>query len=90
MQSLENILFHELIGLKIKICQSPQPSLVNLTGLIVFETKNLLMINTIKGIKKIAKNIILNCIIYLHNNPCFINGNQLVGRPEDRILKIRK
>jgi ribonuclease P protein subunit POP4 len=90
MQSLENILFHELIGLKIKICQSPQLSLVNLTGLIVFETKNLLVINTLKGIKKIAKNIILKCIIYLHSNPCFINGNQLVGRPEDRILKIKR
>jgi ribonuclease P protein subunit POP4 len=90
MQSLENILFHELIGLKIKICQSPQLSIVNLTGLIVFETKNLLVINTLKGIKKIAKNIILKCIIYLHSNPCFINGNQLVGRPEDRILKIKR
>ncbi|HEX5187355.1 MAG TPA: ribonuclease P protein subunit [Nitrososphaeraceae archaeon] len=90
MQSLENILFHELIGLKIKICQSPQSSLVNLTGLIVFETKNLLVIKTLKGIKKIAKNIILKCIIYLHSIPCFIKGNQLIGRPEDRILKIKR
>lgn len=90
MRSVENILFHELIGLKIKICESPQSNLINLVGQIVFETKNMLIIKTYNGIKKIAKNIMYKCIIYLQTNACFINGNQLLGRPEDRILKIKR
>ena len=90
MRSVENILYHEFIGLKVKICQCPQAGLINATGQIVFETKNMLIIKTSNGIKKIAKNIINQGIIYLQTYACFINGNQLIGRPEDRILKIKR
>jgi ribonuclease P protein subunit POP4 len=90
MQSVDNILYHELIGLKIKICQSSQSDFVNLIGQIIFETRNMLFIQTSNGIKKIAKDIILKCIFYLQTNACYINGNQLKGRPEDRILKIKR
>src|SRR5688572_13273208 len=90
MRSVENLLYHELIGLKIKICQCPQADFINVIGQIVFETKNMLIIKTLNGIKKIAKNIINQCIIYLQTYACFINGNQLIGRPEDRILKIKR
>jgi ribonuclease P protein subunit POP4 len=90
MRSVENLLYHELIGLKIKICQCTQADFINVIGQIVFETKNMLIIKTSNGIKKIAKNIINQCIIYLQTYACFINGNQLIGRPEDRILKIKR
>jgi ribonuclease P protein subunit POP4 len=90
MRSVENLLYHEFIGLKIKICQCSQSDFLNVIGQIIFETKNMLIIKTCKGIKKIAKNIIYKCIIYLQTNACFITGNQLIGRPEDRILKIKR
>jgi ribonuclease P protein subunit POP4 len=90
MQTGENILYHELIGLKIKICQCPQSDFINLVGHIIFETKNMLVIKTSYGVKKIAKSIIYKAIIYLHRNACFISGNLLIGRPEDRILKIKR
>lgn len=90
MRSAENILYHELIGLKIKICQCPQSNFINVVGQIIFETKNMLIIKIFNRIKKIEKNIIHKCIIYLETNACFISGNQLIGRPEDRILKIKR
>ena len=90
MRSVENLLYHELIGLKIKICQCPQADFINVIGQIVFETKNMLIIKTSNGIKKIAKNIINQCIIYLQTYACFLNGKQLIGRPEDRVLKIKR
>jgi RNase P/RNase MRP subunit p29 len=55
MRSVENILYHELIGLKIKICQSPQADFINIIGQIVYETKNMLFIKTFNGIKKLQK-----------------------------------
>jgi ribonuclease P protein subunit POP4 len=90
MRSIENILFHELIGLKIKISESSQRSLKNLSGQIIFESKNMLIVRTLNGIKKIPKQNILKCILYLPSTACFIRGNQLIGRPEDRVLKIKR
>jgi ribonuclease P protein subunit POP4 len=90
MRSIENILFHELIGLKIKISESSQMSLKNLSGNIIFESKNMLIVRTLNGIKKIPKKNILKCILYLPATACFIRGNQLIGRPEDRVLKIKR
>lgn len=91
MRAIENILFHEWIGLKIKILESSQTSLKNISGKIIFETKNMLIVRTLNnGIKKIPKKIILQCILYLPSTVCFIKGNQLIGRPEDRVLKIKR
>lgn len=91
MRAIENILFHEWIGLKIKISESSQTSLKNISGKIIFETKNMLIVRTLdNGIKKIPKKIILQCILYLPSTVCFIKGNQLIGRPEDRVLKIKR
>ena len=91
MRALENILFHEWIGLKIKISESSQTSLKNISGKIIFETKNMLIVRTLNnGIKKIPKKIILQSILYLPSTVCFIKGNQLIGRPEDRVLKIKR
>jgi ribonuclease P protein subunit POP4 len=91
MRAIENILFHEWIGLNIKISESSQTSLKNISGKIIFETKNMLIVRTLNnGIKKIPKKIILQCILYLPSTVCFIKGNQLIGRPEDRVLKIKR
>ena len=90
MRSIENIIFHEGIGLTIKISECSQTGLTNLTGKIIFETKNMLVLRTLNGIKKIPKKIILKCILYLPSTVCFIRGNQLIGRPEDRVLKIKR
>jgi ribonuclease P protein subunit POP4 len=50
----------------------------------------MLVLRTLNGIKKIPKKIILKCILYLPSTVCFISGNQLIGRPEDRVLKIKR
>jgi RNase P/RNase MRP subunit p29 len=55
MRSIENILYHEWIGLKIKLSECSQSSLTNLSGQIIFETKNMLIVRTLNGIKKIPK-----------------------------------
>jgi len=90
MRSIENILYHELIGLKIKISESSQSNLKKLSGKVIFESKNMLIVRTLNGIKKIPKNNILKCLLYLPSTVCFIKGTQLIGRPEDRILKIKR
>ena len=90
MRSIENILYHELIGLKIKISESSQSNLKNLSGKVIFESKNMLIVRTLNGIKKIPKTSILKCLLYLPSTVCFIRGTHLIGRPEDRVLKIKR
>lgn len=90
MISIENLIYHELVGLKIKILVSTQNNMKNLLGSIIFETKNMLILRTSNGIKKIPKKTIEKCAVYLPSNVCFISGNNMIGRPEDRILKIKR
>lgn len=85
----QNILAHELIGLSVDIMDSSDPSLNNLHGKIVYETKNLLMIDANKSIKKVPKNIVTLSVKLPDGNNCMISGSELVGRPEDRIQRLR-
>lgn len=84
-----NILSHELIGLNATIVNSPQPTVVGLSGTIIFETKNMLTLKTTVGVKTISKLAAERMKIRLSNNTCFIRGSSLIGRPEDRVLRYK-
>lgn len=85
----QNVLAHELVGLSVKIVDSKDPSLRNLQGKIVYETKNVLVVNANQNIKKIPKNIVTLSLKLPDGNDCIISGSDLVGRPEDRIQRLR-
>jgi len=85
----QNVFAHELIGLSAYIVDSKDPSLKNLHGQIVYETKNLLLINANQSIKKVPKNIVILSVKLPDGNGCMVNGSDLVGRPEDRIQRLR-
>ncbi len=85
----QNVLAHELIGLDAEIVNSKDPSLKNLQGRIVYETKNLLMIDVNKKIKRIPKDTIVLSLKLPDGDGCVISGSDLVGRPEDRIQRLR-
>ncbi len=74
----------EFIGMKMEIGNSPNHDLMNLTGMIVDETKHTFMVRADTGKKTIPKS----------KNTFIINGREVIGkdimfRPEDRIKKIR-
>lgn len=84
-----NILSHELIGLHATILNSPQPTVVGMSGTIIFETKNMLTLKTTGGPKTISKLAAERMKIRLSHNTCFIRGSSLIGRPEDRVLRYK-
>ena len=89
MITAENILSHEIIGLNAKVLESSNRTLINESGRVVGETKNTITIRTKSGLKKvIAKNTAKRIRFKLPFGVCFINGIELIGRPEDRISKI--
>lgn len=77
---------HELIGSEIEITSSSNPNLKGIKGKIIDETKNMLLIETEKGVKKIIKNQI-KMKLNTQRKIIEIEGKKIVGRPEERIKK---
>ena len=83
-----NILQHELIGLHIILDEYTERGVPRLTGTVIDETRNTLLIeNTHKNEKRIAK--AGNRFIFELDEGVRVRvkGERLISRPEDRIKK---
>lgn len=87
----ENLIGHEFIGLKVKVINSTDLNKKGLEGIIKRESKNLIEIQTKKGVKKIPKKeAILEFVLPEKKEKITINGNKIVYRPENRIKLLVK
>ena len=87
MRTPENLVRHELIGLKAKVVDSSNPKNVGIKGRIVDETRNILVIEKTDGkeVKLVKEENVF--IFDLGGERISVDGKILVGRPEDRIKK---
>ncbi|EZQ03855.1 MULTISPECIES: ribonuclease P protein subunit [Acidianus] len=79
----------DLIGLKITVLYHSNPYYINISGIIVFESRNFLYIRDHKGkIKRIYK---MNGIYQLDfkGSHMIVHGCRIVGSPIKRIYKRR-
>lgn len=84
----QNVIAHELIGIDVKIVESRDPTLEKVSGKIVYETKNMIMLNANNKMKMIPKKVVKLALELPDNSECLVNGSDLVGRPEDRIQRL--
>ena len=75
---------YEMIGLKTTISDSMNSQLINISGKIVFETKNMLVIETSNGRKQIPKNI-CKFLFESTKEKTMIDGEKLIKRPHERL-----
>ena len=87
MSSIKDLLRGELIGLHARVVMSSHPGLIGTEGKIIDETKNLLILRTQRGDKKIPKNTSVFLITFPDGNEVKVDGIKILGRPEDRIRK---
>ena len=83
---------NDILGKKIKILSGSNKFNINKTGIIVNETKNMIYLLQEKadlGIKKIPKKEIDVYKVISRSGDYFINGKTLLGRPEEKISKIK-
>lgn len=71
-----------LIGKNIKIIKAKNKSLENLTGLVIKESKNSLLIETNKGEKMVLKNSLITLEV---EGKTFKPDRKFLKRPEERI-----
>ena len=84
MITSENILSHEMIGLRTEITSSTNNHFVGLTGTIVDETKSMFTLNTKNGLKIIPKK--QNTWKFFSKGEEFtFSGNHLEKRSFDRL-----
>lgn len=78
---------HEFIGHEIEILDAPQHTLLGVRGIVVDETKNMLVLHVEGEDMKIPKKGLRFKILPENVE---IDGNKIGFRPEDRIKKIRR
>lgn len=80
----DNITSHELIGQHTEIIHSTNSQIIGLNGTIIDETKSMLRINTISGIKSIPKEI-NSWKFIIGNHEKILDGAKIAKRPIERI-----
>jgi len=91
MISTRNIIRHELIGLPVEIIESKNKFQIGIKGIVVDETKNLLIIESEREIKKIQKKGVKFMFIIPNGKKVTVNGEKIALRPEERIkLRVKK
>ncbi|HIP89199.1 MAG TPA: ribonuclease P protein component 1 [Thermococcus paralvinellae] len=81
----KTLIWHELIGLKVKIRRSSHPELVGVEGYVIDETKNTLIIVG-KKVWVIPKNV-AEFEFEIGDKKIVIDGKELIGRSEMRLKK---
>ncbi|MCC7570375.1 ribonuclease P protein subunit [Candidatus Micrarchaeota archaeon] len=78
---------HEFIGLNVTINSSADFSILGLTGTVVDETLNTLVIQDQDSVKIIPKKN--NEFIFHHKTDVNVNGNNILYRSNDRLRNLR-
>ncbi|MFB0514088.1 MAG: ribonuclease P protein component 1 [Candidatus Bathyarchaeia archaeon] len=81
------ILQHEFIGLDAEVVRSTHPDYVGITGKVIDETRNTLVIRQENKDKVVVKNTAVFHFTLPDGTIVEIEGNAIVGRPEDRLKK---
>jgi ribonuclease P protein subunit POP4 len=90
MISPRNILRHELVGLDVSVEEASNPLHRGISGLIIDETRNTLLIRTPCGDRRIPKQYSRFRIILPDGTRVIIEGSALVSAPERRITQYMK
>lgn len=83
----QNIANHELIGLHVRVVDNANPHNVGLAGKVVDESKNTFTIEDDSGEKVMPKAYGVFEFTLPDGRCIILNGNLLVSRPEDRVVK---
>ncbi|MDD5143232.1 ribonuclease P protein subunit [Methanoregula sp.] len=81
----QNVLRHELIGMDILVSGAANPDQRGLSGRVIDETKNLLVIETQKGVRRIQKMHSIFRVRLQGGEIVEIDGSVMVLAPEKRI-----
>jgi len=83
----ENLARHELVGLDVEVEKSPQAGLTSISGRVIDETRNTLLIETKLGEKRVPKSYTSFIFTLPNGSRVKVSGSILISQPENRIQK---
>ena len=78
---------NEFIGLNAKVVKSTNPNYVGISGKVIDETRNTLVIKHKNEEKVVVKNVAVFHFTMPDGTIVEVDGNIILGRPEDRLKK---
>lgn len=78
---------NEFIGLNAKVMKSTNPNYVGISGKVISETRNTLVIRHENEDKVVVKNVAVFHFTMPDGTIVEVDGNIIQGRPEDRVKK---
>lgn len=78
---------NEIIGLNAKVMKSTNPNYVGISGKVINETRNTLIIRHENKDKIVVKNVTVFYFTMPDGTIVEVDGNIILGRPEDRVKK---
>ncbi|MEM4481183.1 MAG: ribonuclease P protein subunit [Desulfurococcaceae archaeon] len=84
-----NLQYHEIIGLRVRVLQYSDPQLVGLEGVVVDETLKTLVVEKHGGARiRVFKSQAVFEFKLPSGEAAVIRGDNLIGRPWDRLKKV--
>ena len=90
IRSKRNLRYHELIGLQAKIKDHVDPSLIGIEGEVINETMKMLELRSGNIERKVPKEGGVFLFKLGRNQTVEIRGDDIMGRPVDRLKKVRR
>jgi ribonuclease P protein subunit POP4 len=87
MKAAATIAQGEFIGLKAKVVKSTNPCYVGISGRVIDETRNTIVIKQVGEDKVIVKEVAVFQFILPDGTVVEVEGNVIVGSPENRLKK---
>ena len=86
-----NLVFHELIGLRIKVLTYPDPSVSGVEGVIKEETAKTLVVETEKGRRvRLFKQNLLAVVQLPSGERVVLKGEDVLGAPAERVKRLER
>lgn len=85
----KNVVQHELIGLEVEVVAAKNRALEGIRGKIIDETRETIVVEEEGRLKRLMKSQI-TIKTKIRGEEILINGKILVGRPEERIKKVKR
>lgn len=85
----KNVVFHELIGLRVEVVEYPDGSVAGLRGRVLDETRKTLLIETDRGrtVRVFKENGTFK-FLTPSGESVLVRGFEIVGSPEDRLKRV--
>jgi ribonuclease P protein subunit POP4 len=87
MKAVATITQSELIGLNAKVTKSTNKDTIGITGTVIDETRNTLIIRHNNTDKTVPKETTIFQFTLPNGSIVEVEGNAITGRPEDRVKK---